>query len=159
MAEYYGGDWSNIAKPYSERLRAIVQKAYPHETGGNRLVPSQRLVLSGNLFGGELVSLNLRRIHELVFHRVRSKAKNQALSELCSLEYFIAKLKVHQSMDLQQELTEALTLGDSDRLYDYQQFLALHRTAMERWVPYPLAHTCMFNVQTERILKTMFHLF
>jgi hypothetical protein len=136
MAEYYGGDWSNKFKPYSDSLKAAVQKVFPDECEGNRLVPSQRLVLSGRIFGSRPVSLNLRRIQELVFHRIRGKEKGKAITELCSLEYFFAKFEIQQSVDLQQELTDALSLGSSDHVADYQQFLSLHRSVMERWVGY-----------------------
>jgi hypothetical protein len=136
MAEYYGGDWSNKFKPYSDNLKAAVQKIFPDECEGNRLVPSQRLVLSGRIFGPFPVSLNLRRIQELVFHRIRGKERQKAINELCSLEYFFAKFELQQSVDLQQELTDALSLGSSDKVDDYQQFLSLHRSAMERWGMY-----------------------
>ena len=111
LTDYFSGKWADRAKPYSPWLAERVQrpKFFPGETAGDRMVPTQPLVVGGTLTDqAEKRLLNTRRIHERVYHGIRAGDALSAGQDLCSIEYVAAKVAEGEESELLREYGEAV---------------------------------------------------
>jgi hypothetical protein len=112
LADYLSGFWAGVAKPYSEALKACVQRQefFPDEAAADRQVPLQPLVLEGDLLDPSAASkfkLNVRRIRELVRQLIGSGQIDRLVQELTSPLYIAAKVALRQVPELMREYAEA----------------------------------------------------
>ena len=112
LADYFSGVWASADKPYSEALSKCVQRErfFPGEAAADRNVPHQPIVLEGDLFtpaSKVKLKLNGRRIHELVYHLIRSGQMDLVVVELLSAEYIAGKFALGQGAELLREYAEA----------------------------------------------------
>ena len=144
LADFFAGTWAGRAKPYSSWLAERVQRHqfFPGETGGDRMVPAQPLVISGRLTSPECERLlNTRRIDEYVYHAIRCGDAASVQTEMCSLEYVAAKIAAGRDRDLVKEYADAIeTLFDSDPepadlLMKWMAFVGRHLDVMHLNIP------------------------
>jgi hypothetical protein len=112
LADYLSGFWAGVAKPYREALKTCIQRPqfFPGEAKADRQVPRQPLVLEGDLLDPSASSkckLNVRRIRELVRHRIGSGQIDRLVQELTSPLYIAAKVALRQVPELLREYAEA----------------------------------------------------
>ncbi|KAJ1482692.1 hypothetical protein T484DRAFT_1803187 [Baffinella frigidus] len=110
LADFFSGKWAGAAKPYSAWLSERVQRPQfcPGETAGDRMVPTQPLVLEGRLTSAESERLlNTRRIQEHMHHAIRAGDEASAVGGLCSIQYVAAKAAVDDVSELLLEYTAA----------------------------------------------------
>lgn len=106
LADYFSGTWAGKAKPYNDALKTCVQRPqfFPGESAAERNVPRQPLALTGDPFATRAqYTLNTRRIHELVWHLIKSNEVDRAVVELMSPEYIAAKFAVGAGAELMLE--------------------------------------------------------
>eukprot|EP00961_Rhodomonas_salina_P089460 1203151-Rhodomonas_salina.1 len=109
LAAYFAGTFHGILKQYSEDLKKCVQTKYPDETGADRLVPAQNLLLAGDLFSTDTtIVVNQRRLAELVYHCISAGMEAETLAQLSSPMYLTCKFKASMGTDLQLELVSAM---------------------------------------------------
>ena len=137
LADFFGGRWAKVNKPYNERLRKQVYIQHPitkswlvekdksreydrllndgklrqGEESADRMVPAQPIILRGNIWKRDPnLQLNIRRLHELVHHLTIAGEIERVKKELVSLEYIAAKIKIGHAANLLREYDLAIKL-------------------------------------------------
>ncbi len=96
LGEFFSGAWAGCSKPYSDRLKTVVQKKLPGEISGDRQVRPQPLCLreGKNIFcttKGDADAVNERRCREAAHHWLEAGMFLEAAKDLCSFEGIFAR--------------------------------------------------------------------
>ncbi len=88
---------SEHACRYSDKLAAMVNRRYPNESSGDRLVRHQPMCLAQGKSiwecNGDLNLINVRRCREAALHLMLADLPCEAVEELCDLEALCARLR------------------------------------------------------------------
>jgi hypothetical protein len=100
LALFFNGHWAGEAKPYSDELKAKVQKTFSGETSGNRRVRPQPFALRNSVVWEQGAELNVRRAVETVHHMLAGGLLKKAAEELCSLDGVCGRALMGEAFNL-----------------------------------------------------------
>jgi NACHT domain- and WD repeat-containing protein len=124
LADFFCGVWNGREKPYNAALIDAVNKKFPGETQGNRLVRQQPICFGDTVgiwsCGSDLSSLNSRRCSEAVFHLLSAERFDDAAIELCDINSICARIMCGHGSELVHYLQK---LRDNSSLFMSNQLV------------------------------------